>query len=582
VRIITPSGGISSVDLQFDAGKYTGSYTWTQPGQHTVSVSLDQEAIVGSPFTVEATSAIPNVSELESMSEREVTQLLPKLSGEGAAQALQALAPDVAARALYENSPEAIVRMTACVMPGNIAEILSCMPPAMAGATIGSMSDERASEVLASMQASDATKLMTSMSSDDLTEKAEMYANALSAMKDEERVDAVRALMATPEAEKGITAIFEKLPARTVAEMAVSLKRDETSKLLSSLTLESTAAIVSKLPEELQMSVMSMLGGDSLYQMTKTLYQAYKIDKSASAQERKKMQADAEDACRRFARPLGLRDKIELGDMFRQASEEHIGGCLYALVQNKLRSVTSTADARPVAQLFDNGEIEWGDGSRSKINDDRTEILHPDGTKASLSEDGTIVDTDGQVLKLREDGIITSDGTVMGDDGAISSEPSGALHMFRAVSDLQRTASIVELLHFAPNGCAAEILIDLTLTELREVVSPMGSSDVAKLLIDLGRVSPTAAARVSSVLSHTAAASAVSIMVNPGSSGRCAEPWMGPFLEALSAQVLRNVEPPTAVGGALAEHCSPTVAATILHKMEPMDVSRILEGMSPA
>lgn len=582
VRILTPSGGISSVDLKFDAGKYTGSYTWTQPGQHTVSVSLDQEAIVGSPFTVEATSAIPNVSELENMSEREVAQLLPKLSGEGAAQALQALAPDMAARALVDNSPEAIVRMTATVMPGNVAEILSCMPPAMAGAAIGSMPDERASEVLASMQASDATNLMMSMSSDDLTEKAEIYANALNAMKDHEMVDAVRALMATPEAEKGLTAIFEKMPARTVAEMAANLKKDETSKLLSGLTLESTAAIVSKLPEELQTSVMSMLGGDSLYQMTKTLCQAYKVDKSASAQERKKMQADAEDAGRRFARPLALREKIELGDMFRQASVEHLGGCLYALVQNKLRSVTSTADARPVAQLFDNGEIEWGDGSRSKMNDERTEILHSDGTTATVSKDGTIVDTDGQLLKLRDDGIITSDGTVLGDDGAISSEPSGALHMFRALTDLQRTESIVELLHFAPTCTAGEIMIDLTVTELREVISPMGSSDVARLLIDLGRISPTAAARAASVLSHTAAASAVSIMVNPGASGRCAEPWMGPFLEALTPQILRNVEPPTAVGGALAEHCSPTAAAAILHKMEPMDVSRVLEGMSPA
>ena len=57
---------------------------------------------------------------------------------------------------------------------------------------------------------------------------------------------------------------------------------------------------------------------------------------------------------------------------------------------------------------------------------------------------------------------------------------------------------------------------------------------------------------------------------------------MGPFLEALAPQILRNVEPPTAVGGALATHLSPTAAAHVLHKLEPMDVSRIIEGMSPA
>ena len=47
VRILTPSCGISSVDLVFGNCRYTGVYTWTQPGQHTISVSLDQEAIVG-------------------------------------------------------------------------------------------------------------------------------------------------------------------------------------------------------------------------------------------------------------------------------------------------------------------------------------------------------------------------------------------------------------------------------------------------------------------------------------------------------------------------------------------------------
>ena len=47
VRVLTPSGGISAVELNFTRGRYEGVHRWTQPGMHTVSVTLDQEAVVG-------------------------------------------------------------------------------------------------------------------------------------------------------------------------------------------------------------------------------------------------------------------------------------------------------------------------------------------------------------------------------------------------------------------------------------------------------------------------------------------------------------------------------------------------------
>ena len=54
-------------------------------------------------------------------------------------------------------------------------------------------------------------------------------------------------------------------------------------------------------------------------------------------------------------------------------------------------------------------------------------------TVAELKEDGTIIDNDGQVLKLRSDGIITADGTVLGEDGKITAGPSGAVHLYRSL-----------------------------------------------------------------------------------------------------------------------------------------------------
>jgi len=582
VRILTPSGGISSVDLKFENGKYRGSYTWTQPGQHTVSVSLDQEAIVGSPFSVEAMSALPQIAELENMAVGEIADILPKLSGEGASQALQSLGPDKAAEALAGNTPESAVRMMAHVFPGNVAEILSCMRPDAAAATISAMPGERAAEVLSTMQSNDATQLMKNMSSGEISEKAEMFADVICGMKEDDMLVCVRELMNSRTAEKGLKSVLDKMPARVVAELTGKLDKGENTRLLSGLSHERTAAIVSKLPVELQAGVIGLLGGDSMFQMTKTLYAAYKVDKNSSAQERSRMKADAQDTGHRLAPALASMDTEELRDNFKQATPEHIGGCLFALIDAKRRQVGSKAIARPVAQMMEDGSIEWGDGSISHVNEDRSAINHSDGTSASLRVDGTIIDSDGQVLKLRPDGIITADGTVLGADGEITTAPSGPLHMFRALTTEQQTAAILELIEFSQTGNAGEILVDLTATELRETIRPMGASDQAKVFIEIGRMSPSQAARAASVLSHTEAASVVSIMVNPGSSGRCDEPFMGPFLEALAPQILRNIEPPTAVGGALATHLSPTAAAHVLHKLEPMDVSRIIEGMSPA
>lgn len=352
--------------------------------------------------------------------------------------------------------------------------------------------------------------------------------------------------------------------------------------MLAGLSMESTAAIVAKMPEDRQAGVMSMLGGDSLFQMTRHLFRAYRVDKSASAQERHKMKADAEEMGRRIARPISLKDKLDLGEIFRQATPEHLGGCIFALVEDSARSVTSQTNSRPVARMREDGEIEWGDGSKSRVSQDGAHIVHSDGTKATLSDDGVIIDTDGQVLRLRDDGLITSDGSIVDEKGEIIAAPSGALHFYRALTAEQRADVMRELLAFTPPGTSGKLLIELTMTEIRDLLAPMGSDDVAKALVEIARSSPLIAGRSASVLSHTEAASAISILVNPGSSQRCTEPFMGSFLEALTPQILRNVQPPTAVGGALAEHLSPTSAAQVLHKMEPMDVSRILEGMSPA
>ena len=582
VRILTPSGGISSVDLVFSNGRYTGGYTWTQPGQHTVSVSLDQEAIVGSPYTVEALSSLPQVGELENMDTAEIASLLPKLSVEGASQALQSLAPDKAAEILASGTPEAAVRMLANAMPGNVAEILGTMPDDVAAATLGAMPDDRAVEVLSTMQASDVTSLLKSMKADDLSEKSAMFANVLTSMKSEDMVIAVRALMQSNSSEDGLKSILDQMPARTVAELAGTFDEVETTKMLAGLSGDRVAAVVAKLPTERQADIISLLGGESMFQMTRGLHACYKVDKMLAVQERMRLKQSAQETARRVAPALSRLAPEQLTSTFANADAEHLAGCLFALVEDKRISLVSSSKQRVVGTMDADGNIQWGDDSVSVVNEAGDSVTHADGTTIKLEPDGTMIDTDGQVLKLNDDGTITTDGTIVGKDGVAVAGPSSALIMFRAISLEQRKAALLELIAFSPAGTAAELLVDMSTAELRETLVGLGAVDQSRILAEVGRVSPTQAARATSLLSHTEAASAVSTMVNPGSSHRVNEPWMGTFLESLSQHVLRNIEPPTAIGGALATHLSPNAAAKVLHKLEPMDVSRIIEGMSPA
>ena len=111
VCVFTPSG-ISAVELEFSRGSVRGRPP-LDPGRglHTVSVSLDQEAVVGSPFTVEALAALPEIRELESMSVADINGILQKLDPNASAQALSSLPPEQAARRSWATTPEAMARM---------------------------------------------------------------------------------------------------------------------------------------------------------------------------------------------------------------------------------------------------------------------------------------------------------------------------------------------------------------------------------------------------------------------------------------------------------------------------------------
>ena len=163
VRVLTPSGGISAVDLKFDRGQYLGAYRWTQPGLHTVSVSLEQEAVVGSPFTVEALASLPEIRELENMSVGDINAILVKMTPDASSQALASLPPEQAAEALAGHSGAAAARMMNGMFPSATAQVLGGMPDSAAAAAVGAMSEEKTRDVLGAMAPADTANLMAAM-----------------------------------------------------------------------------------------------------------------------------------------------------------------------------------------------------------------------------------------------------------------------------------------------------------------------------------------------------------------------------------------------------------------------------------
>ena len=176
------------MELQFIRGRYEGSYRWTQPGLHTVSVSLDQEAVVGSPFTVEALAALPEIRELESNEHIGdingiLTETGPERLGAGARDAAAEPSRGGAGKG---HAPEAMARMMNGMYPSATAQILAALDTNTAASAVSAMSEEKAREALAAMAPGDVAAITRAMSPGDMRGKADVIARTLLDMSEED------------------------------------------------------------------------------------------------------------------------------------------------------------------------------------------------------------------------------------------------------------------------------------------------------------------------------------------------------------------------------------------------------------
>ena len=524
VRVLTPSGGISAVELNFTRGRYEGVHRWTQPGLHTVSVSLDQEAVVGSPFTVEALAALPEIRELESMSAADINGILQKLDPNASAQALATLPPRQAAEALAGHAPEAMARMMNGMYPSATASILASLPPHAAASAVSAMSEEKAREVLAAMAAEDVAALARNMSAGDLRAKADVMARALLDMSDE---DAAAALASALDAAdggdaSGVAALLDRMPAAMTAEALAGMSAEKKAKTLAAMSGDAAAAALERMSEEDRLAALGEMNDAAIQKLTAGLTAAYEDDKNLPAAERARRRAAAAKRAAALAPSLAKMHPGKLAAALAEADAGELAGTLHALL------------GEPATK---NGE----------------------GWKFGMDLDFGF-------------------GKGSGED------KSAAAALLRALPKDKQRAAALELLRGCPKGTAGAILADFSGEETAAMLRDASPEEHAKLLAELTREDPAKAAAFLAALSPEKSGAALSLLVADANDGADAfgvsEAERFALFGAAPASALENVKPPTALGTMCASTLTPAQAAEVLGRLSPSAAAAALEGMS--
>ena len=327
-----------------------------------MSVSLEQEAVVGSPFTVEALAALPEIRELENMSVGDINAILVKMTPDASSQALASLPPEQAAEALAGHSGAAAARMMNGMFPSATAQVLSGMPAAAAAAAVGAMSEEKVADVLGAMAPADGAKLMAATSPEETAAKADVFASALGRMSDEESAAALRA-MAAASAEAGsadgVAAVMNKMPPAAVANALASMSPEDNVRLVGAMGADEAAAAIGAMDDARVGEVLFAMGAEELAGLTDGLGAAYEDDKRLPAAERQKMRDAAAERAKQLAPALASVPPAKLADSLKDADPSQIAGTLNALVHegkaapNLLRAMPKAAQKKAAARMLE-------------------------------------------------------------------------------------------------------------------------------------------------------------------------------------------------------------------------------------
>ena len=566
VRVLTPSGGISAVDVTFREGRYHGSYRWTQAGLHTVSVSLDQEAVIGSPFTIDIVNALPELRELEDMSSSEVSAFLVRLQPEAASQALASMPPTRAAESLEGYSAESTTKMLNGMYPSAVSQVLNSLPRDHAAAAVEGMTEERTEAILASMDPADVGALLSNMSGDALREKSSAIARSMNKMNDAD-LGTLLSAMARSEEQGGAHAdatakILDGVATEKLSRAVDGMSTEEGAELLRRMNPDKAAAVIAQMDPMLQIEFMKTMDDYAVFALTKGLYKQYKEDKHLPAKERDAEKEAAVIRARRIGPALGRLHPEKLATAVSAHAAEDLGGTLYTLLSEPagghIRHAAAAAEAAAAAAP----EPEPAKGKKGKKSKKK---------EKATPKPGAILDAQ----KLDETIAAMSMGA-----------RSAAAQLLRELPMEKQKEVAAELVDCCPKGVAGAIFADFSGHEMMRMMMHFTPEQLARALAELARESIEVVALLQeSYKPSTRVGAALSVIVASlnATDGKfeLTRPEKFAILKGAPGYVLKHVKPLRDLGICCVNHLTSEMTALVLSDLDVRSCAAAFEGLDP-
>ena len=173
---------------------------------------------------------------------------------------------------------------------------------------------------------------------------------------------------------------------------------------------------------------------------------------------------------------------------------------------------------------------------------------------------------------------------IAGTLNALVHEGKAAPNLLRAMSKAARKKATAQMLEACPEGTAGAILGDFTGDECAALMAGLTPDEHAKALAELCKENPKAACAMLGAMNPEEASRAMSLIVDAANNGtgrvRLSDAQRTDLFKCCPPDVLKGIQPATALGSMCASTMSASEAAAVLGKLEPNAAAACLEGMS--
>ena len=173
---------------------------------------------------------------------------------------------------------------------------------------------------------------------------------------------------------------------------------------------------------------------------------------------------------------------------------------------------------------------------------------------------------------------------IAGTLNALVHEGKAASNLLRAMPKAAQKRAAARMLEACPEGTAGAILGDFTGDECAALMAGLSPDEHAEALAELCRENPKKACAALGAMNPEEASRAMSLVVAAANNGtgraRLSDASRTNLFKCCPPDVLKGIQPATALGSMCASTMSASEAAAVLGKLEPNAAAACLEGMS--